>query len=140
MAWPWSDPTPRRSQREARARRLRDGYATATAGRCVICDNEITGRADKQWCSTKCRQRAWRQAKAAPVAPTVAPRADTVYACPSCDTRYLGQQRCDDCNTWCVRLGPGSLCPCCAEPVSITDLLGPDQLAQTVPVKATLRR
>ena len=50
--------------------------------------------------------------------------------CPSCDTRYLAQQRCDERNTWCRRLGPGGLCPCCDEPIAVADLLTPDQLAQ----------
>ncbi|HEX9506418.1 MAG TPA: M15 family metallopeptidase [Acidimicrobiia bacterium] len=57
-------------------------------------------------------------------------RSDTVYACPNCETRYLGEQRCDECNTWCRRVGPGGLCPCCDEPVAVTDLLTPDQFAQ----------
>ena len=59
-------------------------------------------------------------------APVVA-RSDTVYACPDCDARYLGEQRREDCNTWCRRLGPGGLCPCCVEPIAITDLPTPDQ-------------
>lgn len=102
---------------------VRDDYATATARRCVICDNEITGRTDKQWCSTKCRQRAWRTAKTTPVTPTVSSRPDTVYACPACDTRYIGEQRCPECNLWCRRLGPGAPCPHCYEPVVVDDIL-----------------
>lgn len=74
-----------------------------------------------------------------PVEP-VAARADTVYQCPACDARYLGEQRCDECNTWCRRLGPGGPCPCCDEPVAITDLLNPDQFARPAPDNPTRRR
>ena len=45
-----------------------------------------------------------------------------VYECPQCETRYLGTQRCEDCNTWCRRLGPGGTCPHCDELVAHTDL------------------
>ncbi len=82
----------------------------------------------QRFCSIRCRQAAWRLERAAPVAPIVTKSA-TVYQCPGCDARYLGEQRCDDCNAWCVRLGPGGLCPCCDEPVAISDLVASDQLA-----------
>jgi hypothetical protein len=111
---------------------VRDGYATAAAGRCVICGNEVTGRADRRTCSTKCRQRAWRQAKAAPVVPAAAPRCDTVYACPDCDARYLGVQYCADCSTFCHRIGPGGPCPNCDEPVAVKDIV-PADVAVTEP-------
>jgi len=106
---------------------VRDAYATATAGRCVVCGSELTGRADKRWCSTRCRQRAWRQAKAAPAAPSVAPRCDTVYACPVCQTRYIGEQRCPECNLWCRRVGPRGPCPHCDEPVAVQDIVPTDR-------------
>lgn len=51
------------------------------------------------------------------------PRAETLYECPECQTRYLGDQRCPDCNVFCRRLGPGGYCPHCAEPVAIADLV-----------------
>lgn len=47
---------------------------------------------------------------------------DTVYECPSCEQRYLGVRRCDDCNTFCRRIGPGGLCPHCDAPVAQQDL------------------
>jgi len=50
-------------------------------------------------------------------------RAETVYACPTCDQRYLGLQYCSECNTFCIRLGPGGLCPHCDEPLTIAELL-----------------
>jgi len=52
------------------------------------------------------------------------PKAETVYECPECEQRLLGEQRCEDCNRFCRSLGPGGECPCCSEPVVISDLIG----------------
>ncbi len=57
-------------------------------------------------------------------------RANTVYACPECDTRYLGQQWCHDCNQPCVRIDRGGLCPHCDEPVTLNELLNTTPLVQ----------
>jgi hypothetical protein len=54
--------------------------------------------------------------------------AHTVYACPVCDTRYLGERRCPDCNCFCRKLGPGGACPQCDEPILIDELLGKEVL------------
>src|SRR5713101_3646461 len=51
------------------------------------------------------------------------PKPAIVYQCPECDNRYLGQQRCEDCRSFCRRLGPGGPCPHCDEAVAVTDLL-----------------
>jgi hypothetical protein len=105
---------------------VRDDTATTA---CPVCDVAFEPEGRQRFCSTGCRQMAWRRRRLAPVEPVVA-RCDTVYMCPNCEARYLGGQRCDECNTWCRRLGPGGLCPCCDEPVALTDLLTPDQLIQ----------
>jgi hypothetical protein len=47
----------------------------------------------------------------------------TIYQCPECDTRHLGQQWCPDCHQPCVRVDFGGLCPHCDEPVTISDLI-----------------
>jgi hypothetical protein len=107
---------------------VRDDTATI----CPACRAPFERLGRQRFCSTGCRQAAWRARRAAPAEPVVA-KPDTVYACPDCDARYLGEQRCDDCNTWCRRLGPGGLCPCCDQPVAITDLLRPDQFAPARP-------
>ena len=111
---------------------VRDDTATIT---CPVCDVAFEPDGRQRHCSTRCRQRAWRRRRAAPVEPLVT-RSDTVYACPSCDARYLGVQRCDECNIWCRRLGPGGPCPCCDEPIAISDLFDANQLANN----ATNRR
>lgn len=115
---------------------VRDDAATTA---CPVCGTVFvpTGRA--RHCSTRCRQAAWRRQRAAPALPVVT-RPDVVYSCPDCEARYLGQQRCDDCNTWCRRLGPGGPCPCCDEPISVTELLGPDQFIPPAATNKTARR
>ena len=80
----------------------------------------------RRWCSDACRQAAWRRRRAAP-RPTQPAKIDTVYECPQCQTRYLGTQRCDDCNTWCRRLGPGANCPHCDDLVAVSDLVADNQ-------------
>lgn len=67
-------------------------------------------------------------------------KADTVYECPECEARYLGSQRCEDCNCWCRRLGPGGPCPHCDELVVLSDFLGPDQLAAGEPKQPSRQR
>ena len=41
--------------------------------------------------------------------------------------RYLGTQRCQDCNTWCRRLGAGGTCPHCDDIVAVKDLVADNQ-------------
>lgn len=60
--------------------------------------------------------------------PVVA-KAATVYQCPECEERYLGEQYCCDCGTFCRRLGAGGPCPCCGEAISVTELLSADQFS-----------
>ncbi len=114
---------------------VRDDTATMA---CPVCGDAFRAEGRQRFCSTGCRQTAWRQNRRAPVEAVVT-RSDTVYSCPDCDARYLGEQRCDDCNTWCRRIGPGGTCPCCDEPVAIADLLRPDQLARPAPTHTRRR-
>ena len=114
---------------------VRDDTATTA---CPVCGGAFAPEGRQRFCSTGCRQTAWRRRRSAPVAPVVT-RSDTVYECPSCDTRYLGEQYCADCNTFCRRLGPGGTCPHCDDAVAVTDLLAPDQLAQAA-TRPTNRR
>jgi hypothetical protein len=93
-----------------------------TATTCGQCGAPYTPTGRRQWCSDACRQAAWRRRHQQP-RPALPAATDTIYQCPRCDTRYLNEQRCGDCNTWCRKLGPGGLCPHCDEPVATTDLL-----------------
>ena len=80
---------------------------------CEQCGAGFTPVGRRRWCSDACRQSAWRRRRAAP-RPAQPAKIDTVYECPQCQARYLGVQRCEDCNTWCRRLGAGGPCPHCA--------------------------
>ncbi len=51
------------------------------------------------------------------------PRAQTIYQCPECEERLIGEQRCEVCNTFYRRLGPGAERPCCGELIAIAELI-----------------
>ena len=108
---------------------LRNEDRNDSAAACPACGQPFTPAGRRRWCSDACRQAAWRRRHPAPgpagggtAAPPAAAGNATIYQCPECDQRYLGQQRCDDCGTFCRRLGPGGACPHCDEPVAIKDL------------------
>ncbi|MEP6562662.1 MAG: hypothetical protein ABJD68_16505, partial [Nakamurella sp.] len=54
----------------------------------------------------------------------------TIYECPDCGERLLGEQRCPDCGTFTRRVGIGGCCPSCMEPVAVIDLI--DQATVTI--------
>jgi hypothetical protein len=100
---------------------VRDDPATMA---CPSCGQGFVPVGRQRYCSTACRQWAWRRLKAAPVVPAgPVARSSTVYECGSCGNRYLGSQRCEDCNTFARRVGPGGPCPACEEPVAVEDLV-----------------
>jgi hypothetical protein len=105
---------------------------------CPICQTG-SAPARARYCSDACKQRAYRLRRTAivppaPTAPAAEPRrrqaiaAHTVYECPTCETRLLGERRCPDCNVFCRRLGLGGPCPHCDEPVLLANILPPEVL------------
>jgi len=93
---------------------------------CAQCGKEVDASAAASTATNACKQRAFRARRGAPPLPARlkrAPKEGTVYFCPDCGTRYLGIQRCEDCDRFCRRLGAGGLCPCCEEPVALKDLV-----------------
>jgi hypothetical protein len=105
---------------------------------CPICQTgTLPTRA--RYCSDACKQRAYRLRRAIAEPATLANlaarsrsrqalAAHTVYECPTCETRLLGEQRCPDCHVFCRRLGLGGPCPHCGEPVLLADILPPEVL------------
>ena len=101
-----------------------DGVTMAPC--CGGCGAPYVPSGRRRYCSARCRMRAYR-ARRQGVSPTDAqrprPRADTIYECPTCESRFIAEQRCPDCNVFCRRIGSGGICPHCAEPVAIADLV-----------------
>jgi hypothetical protein len=105
---------------------------------CPVCQAAVTS-ARARYCSDACKQRAYRlrQTNGTPLgldALTADLRSRralvtrTVYECPTCETRFLGEQRCPDCHVFCRRLGLGGLCPHCDDPVTVAELLNPEEV------------
>ena len=94
---------------------------------CPVCGAGFRPGGRRRFCSDACRQAAWRRRHPTPLPPFPArtPPAATIYECPSCGARFLGEQRCDDCHLFCRRVGPGGPCPHCDEPIAVADLLQP---------------
>lgn len=95
---------------------------------CPVCQRPFASSGRRRYCSDACRKTAWRRRDQLPPAAVAVPparprRPITVYACPSCETRYLGEQRCADCGVFCHRVGLGGVCPHCDEPVAVVDLI-----------------
>jgi hypothetical protein len=94
--------------------------------RCATCGASFERVGRQRFCGAACRQAAWRRRHTVSpkvLIPTRAPRLATVYVCTECETRYLGEQRCPDCQRFCKRVGPGGPCPHCDEPVALADLI-----------------
>lgn len=101
---------------------------------CALCGTPFQPVGRQRFCTPAHRQVAWRRRHPTPL-PTVpahTPRQTTVYQCPACESRYLGDQYCGDCGQFCRRVGVGGLCPACDEPVAISDLL-PEHAASQPP-------
>ena len=110
----------------------RDDDGTMT---CPVCRRGFTPTGQQVYCSTACRKTAFRrrhqQGGVAVTVPDARPRREiTVYECPDCGERLLGQQRCEECGTFTRRVGVGGRCPHCDQPVAISDLL--DQATTTL--------
>lgn len=102
----------------------------ATHRACPICGTRPESpRAT--FCSQRCRMVAFRRrhghqqrVRELSAHSLTKPRRDhLVYECPECETRYVGEQRCPECNRFCRRLGPGGHCPGCSDVVTVDELI-----------------
>jgi hypothetical protein len=130
MAFP-TDAAPRALVRDG-TRYRSPSPATPPTG-CPVCAAPLPSRRAR-YCSAACKQRAYRlQHAAVPPGEPAALRAQlqrlgtrvahTLYECPACGGRYLGEQRCPDCHRFCRALGLGGACPQCDELILSTELL-----------------
>ena len=96
--------------------------------RCPVCARGFTPTGRQTYCSTTCRKTAFRRRHQQPAPAVTVPanrprRPITIYECPDCGERLLGEQRCQDCHTFTRRISIGGQCPNCDQPVAVTDLL-----------------
>ena len=107
-----------------------DGLGTRT---CPMCD-AVLSNTRATFCSAACKQRAFRMRQQQSVVPTEAMirqqlkrqrilATHTVYECPSCQERFVGERRCPSCQLFCRALGVGGRCPTCDDPILLSDLL-----------------
>jgi hypothetical protein len=95
---------------------------------CPVCERRFAPTGRQRVCSAACRQALFGRRRAAVAVPAAVPphrsrREATIYACPVCEARYLGDQRCSECGVFCRRVGAGGPCPACGEPVAIAELV-----------------
>lgn len=104
---------------------MRNDGRNDTSRPCAFCGEPFAPSGRRRYHSDACRVAAHRARRALAQIPKRLPRPATLYECPECQGgRYLGEQRCVDCNLFCRSLGPGGECPCCNDPISIAELLG----------------
>ncbi len=112
----------------------RNDSVTMMSVACPVCGRAFRPVGRRRFCSDACRQAAFRRRhpgvpRPVPPVPGRAARPArpvTVYECPSCGARLLGEQRCAECHVFCRRIGPGGPCPHCDEPVAVADLFPDD--------------
>ncbi len=112
----------------------REPSRTATSPRtCLICGAALSP-SQQRYCTRACQQQAYRLRHRQPLRlDVVLLRAElkrrrqlaehTVYECPSCELRSVGEQRCGECNTFGRALGLGGHCPDCDSVLLLSDLL-----------------
>ena len=95
-----------------------------TTAACAACGAAFHRQGRGRFCSSACRQAGWRWRQAAALAapPKSHPTLATIYECPTCETRFVGERRCPDCNLFTRRVDLGGHCPHCDEPIAISDL------------------
>ncbi len=103
------------------------GNVSATPN-CLNCQTALLSGRPRSYCSDACRITAWKRRMRATQSTNDIPKgrpikAATIYECPQCEVRYLGNQYCSDCGSFCYKVGGGGYCPHCDEPVAFVDLV-----------------
>jgi hypothetical protein len=116
---------------------MRDGSRDGCAG-CLVCGAALrSSRA--RYCSRAHQQRAFRLRHQTSLPDLQRLRQDlqrhravvaqTVYECPSCGERLVGERRCPECHLFSRAIGLGGHCPECDTPLLLVDLLGEEVIA-----------
>jgi hypothetical protein len=118
---------------------MRDGsrYASSSAARsvsgCLVCGTPLADTRAR-FCSPAHKQLAYRlRRRQTPASDELDLRrqlqrerrltAHTVYECPVCTERFVGERRCSTCRLFCRSVGLGGHCPECDHPILLSDLL-----------------
>jgi hypothetical protein len=119
------------------------GDVSVTAPGCPACGQQLPAGRYRRFCSPACRQAAYRRRhqsadeQEVPLPRRCSRLVGTLYQCPECETRYLGEQWCPDCSTPCQRLGAGGICPGCEEMITIEELTEDTAASSPLPVAST---
>ncbi len=93
---------------------------------CWVCGGPLPAGRQRSTCSDGCRSKAYRlrhqpRATIPELLPAQSRKTNTVYECPACGIRILGEQHCE-CGSFMAKVGPGGICPSCDEPVTFSEL------------------
>jgi hypothetical protein len=120
------------------AARYGSRYASVSAGQapagCLVCGAALSD-SRARFCGPAHKQLAYRLRRHVPVTPDEPELRErlrrqrrlvthTVYECPACGDRFVGERRCSSCQLFARAIGLGGHCPECEQPVLISDLLG----------------
>lgn len=116
---------------------IRDASRDACSG-CLVCGAPLASTRAR-YCSRAHQQRAFRlrhqtgvdlQNVRQHLQRRQALVAHTVYECPNCTERFVGERRCPECRLFSRAIGVGGHCPECETPILLADLLG-EEVADT---------
>lgn len=107
--------------------------APGSASGCLVCGKSLAD-ARARFCSPAHKQLAYRlrrQRTPASDEPDLRRQLQrqrrltvhTVYECPGCNERFVGERRCSSCQLFCRAVGLGGHCPQCDHPILLADLL-----------------
>jgi hypothetical protein len=113
-------------------------YATSDAELrgCPMCGSPLTSPRAR-FCCAACKQLAYRLRHLPAASSDLTElRQDlqhrrvltihTIYECPSCGDRLVGERRCSACGLFCRSLGLGGHCPDCEAPIVFAEVLNND--------------
>jgi ribosomal protein L32 len=111
---------------------MRDASRDGSGG-CLVCGAALESRRAR-YCSRAHQQLAFRlrhrtelpdlQRLRRELQRRRAVVAQTIYECPGCGERHVGERRCPDCNLYSRAIGLGGHCPECDAPLLLVDVLG----------------
>jgi hypothetical protein len=121
------------TRHRARVYASSDGASRRT---CLACGSPLTG-SRARFCSAACKQLAYRlRRRGQTTSDLQALRQDlehrrvlpthTVYECPSCSERFVGERRCSSCQLFCRSVGLGGHCSECESPIVFAQVLDID--------------